>query len=267
MGRDGMASAAAEKAAAAAEKSAANAAKFAAAFPPADVARIMAARADAPPMVRHADRASSPPMVRHADRASSPPSPQEKWASAKADWRRSERMDMDGGSRRSEQPVGHSLALGAQYGVRIATGAWGAEADESRRELPSLDMTALSTAPTAPRRSLWLRGQASTWAAAQEECSAGGQLSRPTSARSDIGDVRDASSNVLSASRPIGSANAFSPRYGRRASGEQRAIPAGERPELSPDAASSRTSLQSAEEVLSRLEGRKARRRSPDEGA
>ena len=255
MGRDGAASAAAEKAAVAPEKSAANAAKFAAAFPPADVARIMAARADAPPMVRHADRASSPP------------SSQEKWASAKADWRRSERMDMDGGSHRSEQPVGHSLALGAQYGVRIAAGAWGAEADESRRELPSLDMTALSTAPTAPRRSLWLRGQASTWAAAQEECSAGGQLSRPTSARSDIGDVRDASSNVLSASRPIGSANAFSPRYGRRASGEQRAIPAGERPELSPDAASSRTSLQSAEEVLSRLEGRKARRRSPDEGA
>jgi hypothetical protein len=97
------------------------------------------------------------------------------------------------------------------------------------------------------------------WAAAQEEFSAVGPLSRPTSARSDIGDVRDVASNVLSPSRPMSSANAFSPRYGRRASGELLTSPAGGRAEQSPDEISSRTSLQSAEEVLRRLEGRKTR--------
>lgn len=247
MGRDGprdvTASAAAEKVADAAEKAAANAAKFAAAFPPPAEARTMAARVDVPPMA-----------ARHSDGASPPPSSQEKWASAKADWR----MGMDGSSCHSERPVGRSLAVGA----RIATGAWGAEADEGRREVPwlstALDKTALSTAPIAARRSLWPRG-ASTWAAAQEEFSAVGPLSRPTSARSDIGDVRDAASNVLSPSRPMSSANAFSPRYGRRASGELLTSPAGGRAEQSPDEISSRTSLQSAEEVLRRLEGRKTR--------
>jgi len=243
MGSSITASAAAEKVAAAAEKAAANAAKFAAAFPPPAEAGTMAARVDVPPMA-----------ARHADRASPPPSSQEKWASAKADWR----IGMDGSSCPSERPVGRSLAVGA----RVATGAWGAEADEGRREVPwlstALDKTALSTAPIAARRSLWPRG-ASTWAAAQEEFSAVGPLSRPTSARSDIGDVRDATSNVLSPSRPMSSANAFSPRYGRRASGELLTSPAGGRAEQSPDEISSRTSLQSAEEVLRRLEGRKTR--------